>query len=79
MPRANDTSPSRKIADLIASFPMRRSGNGRAGGAGAVELGWYRGRHTGLYEAYKALRKVYPAAAALLLKKFGMDEKGNML
>lgn len=46
--------------------------------SGTIELGWYRGQQSGVYDAYKKLRNPYPEAAAYLLKQFGMDKSGNI-
>lgn len=44
--------------------------------AGAVTVGWYRGRHEGWYESYKELRGKFPEAAKYLLEQFGMNKDG---
>lgn len=46
--------------------------------AGSVSLAWYRGKHAGQYDGYKALRRKFPAAAAHLLKHFGMNRDGSI-
>lgn len=44
--------------------------------AGATELGWHRGHHSGIHDAYLTLRKAYPKAALALLDAFDMDKDG---
>jgi hypothetical protein len=47
--------------------------------AGWIELAWRRGQHTGIHDAYRAIKKQYPEAAKALLDNFGMDTKGSIV
>lgn len=46
--------------------------------SGESSLGGLRGQQIGIYNAYKAIRKDYPEAAAAILERFGMDRKGDI-
>ncbi len=45
---------------------------------GSVELGFYRGKHEGIYEAYLAIKDSYPKAARRILRWFNMREDGSI-
>jgi hypothetical protein len=45
---------------------------------GLHNLGFMRGEQSGIYGAYKAIRRKYPDAAAYLLKRFGMNKDGSI-
>lgn len=39
-------------------------------------LGWYRGRHAGLYDAYLTIRAKYPEVAEEFRKAVGFNKRG---
>jgi hypothetical protein len=45
--------------------------------AGAIELAWYRGHQSGVYDAYKAIKKLHPETAIEILERFRMNEDGS--
>jgi len=47
--------------------------------AGSTELAWYRGAQSGMFEAYKIIKRSHPKAAKLLLDKTGMNKRGNLV
>ncbi len=44
---------------------------------GSTEIGWRRGQQTGIYDAYRTLRKEFPKAAKALLNAYGMEKDGS--
>ena len=44
--------------------------------AGRIDLGWMRGHHSGLYDAYLTLKKKYPLVAEEFRKACGFNERG---
>lgn len=50
-----------------------------ADAAGSISLGFLRGRHAGVFDSYKTLRKAFPKAAQALLDAYGMNKKGEIL
>lgn len=65
---------------FIARDPMfqsRRSFSASAA-AGGVKLAWYRGHQGGVHDAYLAIRRKHPGAAAAILEEFGMSRDGSL-
>ena len=42
-------------------------------------LAWHRGKHEGIWESYKFLRKNYPKASRALLDKFKMSARDGSI
>lgn len=66
----------RETIDLRKALPVQR-GPLTYRESGVPEVAWYRGHHSGIYNAYLALREKHPRAAALLLKEFSMRPDGR--
>ncbi len=47
--------------------------------AGSIELGWYRGKQCGIFDAYKTIRDKFPKAADYLLKCNQMNKRGDIV
>jgi hypothetical protein len=67
-----------KHRDLQAQIPVRLRAGGRTPRSGIPELASLRGHQIGVHDAYKALQKKFPEAAAYLLKRFHMTRDGNI-
>jgi len=46
--------------------------------AGSIELSWRRGEQSGIFQAYKDLRKKFPQAAKYLLEIKKMNKQGDI-
>lgn len=68
----------RCTADIASQIPMRPGPGGKTRRSGAPSLAFMRGHQAGVGDAYKAVRKRFPDAAAAILKKFGMNEDGDI-
>lgn len=70
--------------DLIHHFiaPDRRFQSRRSFSAseakGSIKLGWYRGHHSGIYDASRVIKEQFPQAAEALLEHFNMNEDGSI-
>lgn len=64
--------------DLQRMIPPRRGAGNRLINSAAPELASRRGYQMGVHDAYKVLHRKYPEAAALLLKRFGMNKDGSI-
>jgi len=72
-----ESQAKKDTKDLRGELPIQRRGGGRMC-SGVPELAWFRGHHSGVFDAYRAIQKKYPEAAHALLTKFLMDKHGNI-
>jgi hypothetical protein len=71
-----DNDIRRRFIHRDPSMQKKVRGTSPEEAAGWIELAWRRGQHTGIHDAYRAIRKDYPEAAKALLENFGMRPNG---
>jgi hypothetical protein len=64
---------------LQAQIPVRPRAGGQTPRSAIPELASLRGHQIGVHDAYKALRRKFPKAAAYLLERFHMTRSGSII